>query len=242
MRSKGEVYLYQNIHTLAGSAPLLDAHVEILNEIAEGLFELKNVLSLDPLHDEISTLLRKNNVPIGLSTYIRIELYQDGTHELTLGETSIYNGFALRCIQPKAYVLHVDLPLGDCPTSSTEHMSHIEQIRAQRLGFDIAIRCKISGEVSNANNAPLYGIINDTVYTPPKEYDTAERRLVDFIINERYKVAEQPLNSSQLHECDELFFVDHYGITAIGRVENRIYMNIIADTIAKRMQQAILNR
>ncbi|MFR9567018.1 MAG: hypothetical protein SNH13_07170, partial [Rikenellaceae bacterium] len=82
------------------------------------------------------------------------------------------------------------------------------------------------------DDAPLFAVMGRNIYTPPA-MESVEHRLVARAA-QRHNITIQELSfkSADLHYFDELFYVNHYGVTAIHSYEKKLYMSIIARKIS----------
>lgn len=233
-----ELYIYEILHTLSGEVMLLNYHIERANRAALNIFGIDNFLNIGSLKAEIENFLTENRAPKWVSVHLRLELYNNGTHSLSLEEISIYSGYTLRCYEPCATLVHINIPYESYSTGAREQISHIERIEAEKLGCDIALRCNSSGEVTAANNSPIFGVKNGTLYNSISGVESVEQAMVMRVASNSFKVANQPIMAHELSTYDELFYVDHFGITAIKRVGKRLYMNAVASTLSKIISNA----
>ncbi|MFR9649531.1 MAG: aminotransferase class IV [Rikenellaceae bacterium] len=232
MSDKG-FYIYEIIHTLAGEIKLLDAHVERLNTAASKIFGLHNHFTCNQLAEQIEALLREKRAPLGVSVHIRVELYESGEPSLRIEEISIYRGYSLRCVEPSATIIPMEIVYMEHSTSASEHISHLERITANQLGADIALRCNSHAEIISANNYPILGVKGGNIYTSMTGVRSAEMQMLLSIASNYFKIFNHNINNSELSSYDELLYIDHHGVTSIKRIGNRIYMNAVATALAK---------
>ncbi|MCM1151386.1 MAG: branched-chain amino acid aminotransferase, partial [Alistipes senegalensis] len=98
------------------------------------------------------------------------------------------------------------------------------------------IRCDREGFCRTADDAPLFGVRNREVFAslaPP----SVERELALRAIRAAgLTLRDELLDRSSLPRMEELFFVDHRGVTALGHCEGVPYMSLIAERVAIAME------
>lgn len=232
-----ELYIYEIINTIAYEAKLLEIHIERINHAALNLFNIKHALEESRIKEEIFSLLSKQRLSQEVSIYLRLELYEDGSHSLSIEQVSIYEGYMLRCFEPKAIISQTELPYQEFATGASEQMAHMERIEAQRAGGDLTLRCCSTGEIIAANSAPLFAVVNGVIHHNQGGVSSAESAFIIAAVGCQFEIVDTAIIASKLDIYDELFYTDHYGVTAIKYVNNRIYMNTIASRVAALMSE-----
>ncbi|MBD9301091.1 MAG: branched-chain amino acid aminotransferase, partial [Alistipes senegalensis] len=113
-----ELYLYQTVHLARGRARNAEAHAARLDAASRELFGRGYAPAR--LAARIEALAAAERYPTGVSGFVRIELGADGEEHLTPAGVSLYDGYALRSLQPEAVTLRYDLPLTEAPPSARE--------------------------------------------------------------------------------------------------------------------------
>ena len=133
---------------------------------------------------------------------------------------------------PEAVTLQYEPPLFDAPTSAREAAVELARQYAGLQGASVAVRCDRNGTLMAADEAALFAIRGKRVYVPPGE-TTAERSLaLGSIRAAGLELIEAPVGRDELPRMDELFFIDHRGVTALSRCDGQPYMAILAERIA----------
>ena len=70
------------------------------------------------------------------------------------------------------------------------------------------------------------------VYAPPGEASIGRSLAVRSIRAAGLELIEAPVGRDELPRMDELFFIDHRGVTALSRCDGQPYMAILAERIA----------
>ena len=104
---------------------------------------------------------------------------------------------------------------------------------AVRTGVQAVIRCDGEGFVHVCDEAPLFAVKGKKVYTPPAP-PSVERELACRAVEAaRLPLLELEIGREQLARFDEIFYVDHRGLTSLSACEGQLYAAIITERIAR---------
>ena len=229
-----ELYLYQTVHLARGRARNAEAHAARLDAASRELFGRGYAPAR--LAARIEALAAAERYPTGVSGFVRIELGADGEERLTPAGVSLYDGYALRSLQPEAVTLRYDLPLTEAPTSAREAAAQPARRMAERAGGDVAVRCDREGILREADDAPLFAVAGHTVLAAPGTQSVERELAVRAVRAAGLELREEPFGCGELPRIDELFFADHRGITALARCDGQPLMSLIAERIALVME------
>lgn len=229
-----ELYLYQTVHLARGRARNAEAHAARLDAASRELFGRGYAPAR--LAARIEALAAAERYPTGVSGFVRIELGADGEERLTPAGVSLYDGYALRSLQPEAVTLRYDLPLTEVPTSAREAAAQLARRMAERAGADVAVRCDREGILREADDAPLFAVAGHTVLAAPGTQSVERELAVRAVRAAGLELREEPFGCGELPRIDELFFADHRGITALARCDGQPLMSLIAERIALVME------
>ena len=229
-----ELYLYQTVHLARGRARNAEAHAARLDAASRELFGRGYAPAR--LAARIEALAAAERYPTGVSGFVRIELGADGEERLTPAGVSLYDGYALRSLEPEAVTLRYDLPLTEAPTSAREAAAQLARRMAERAGADVAVRCDREGILREADDAPLFAVAGHTVLAAPGTQSVERELAVRAVRAAGLELREEPFGCGELPRIDELFFADHRGITALARCDGQPLMSLIAERIALVME------
>lgn len=229
-----ELYLYQTVHLARGRARNAEAHAARLDAASRELFGRGYAPAR--LAARIEALAAAERYPTGVSGFVRIELGADGEEHLTPAGVSLYDGYALRSLQPEAVTLRYDLPLTEAPTSARKAAAQLARRMAERAGADVAVRCDREGILREADDAPLFAVARHTVLAAPGTQSVERELAVRAVRAAGLELREEPFGCGELPRIDELFFADHRGITALARCDGQPLMSLIAERIALVME------
>lgn len=232
-----ELYLYQTVHICGGRPRLVEAHAARLAEAARTLFGCRYAPDIRQLEARIAAVAKAERYPQSVSGFVRIELTADGTERLCGSGVSYYNGYALRSLRPDACVVSYDLPMADLPTSAREAAALLARRQAELAGAETAIRCDRDGICRTADDAPLFAVRGTAVCTAPAPPSVERDLALRAIEAAGLELREEPLTREMLTRMEELFYVDHRGVTALAHYDGMPYMALIAERVAKAMEK-----
>lgn len=233
-----EPYLYQTLHVLDGTCAYLQGHLSVLDGWSQQLFGRSFVPNQKTLAAEIAALAALS-VPTGCdrSLFMRLHVPASGepAYRLAFEAVSLYRGFDLRSLQPEATTLQYDIPLAEAPTSARDAAERLARQQARLSGASIAVRCDWAGLLRTADDAPLFAIRQRDVLAPPAPYSVERDLAMQAVLKAGFELREEEIDRTRLPEFDELFYVDHRGLTALSRCDGQPYMMLFAERIAKAL-------
>ena len=228
------IYLYQRLRTIDCRPLHAAAHVALLREGARQLFGCRANLSLERIADEIRALLRANGYPAGGAT-VTLRLYADGGHALTADGVSLYREYALRSLRPAAAVVTCETYRPEWPTSARREAVRWARQEAAQRGARCAILCDGDGIVRRADDAPLFAVHDDVIYSSPAASDVERTLVAEAARRTGIPLAEQPVGADQLGLFDELFSFDCEGVCSISSCGDALYLSLMAERIASAL-------
>lgn len=235
-----ELYLYQTLHLHKGRPRLVAEHIRALHEASQKLF--KRPYNPDPkqLEARIAALAAVENYPDTVSGFVRIELLPDGTQRLLPAGVSLYDGYALRSVTPDAVVFEYALAQPDAPTSAHEAAVMLARCMAENAGASAAVRCDHQGVLHAIDGAPLFALRGKEIFCAPEDplFPSVERELgIRSIQGAGLQLTDQPALREELPHYDEVFSVDHRGVTALAHGNGNPYMSLAAERVAAAMER-----
>ncbi len=229
-----ELYLYQTVHVAGGRPRLVTHHAEVLTRAARELFGCTYAPDPDALERRITEAARAEHYPPEVSGFVRIEVTADGRERIVPAGSSLYGGYALRSVRPDARIVRYDYPGVDLPTSARETTTLL--LRQHTGPAGTVIRCDGDGFCRTADEAPLFAVREGEMFAslapPSVERELALRaiRALGMPLREEFLTAEM------LPRMEELFYVDHRGVTALGHCGEVPYLSLTARRIAEAME------
>lgn len=230
------IYLYQTLHLAFGQVRNLEAHIAVLDAASRRLFGRPYVPGAEALARRVTSLAAAERYPSGVSGFVRLELGAEGEERLTPAGVSLYPGYGFRSLTPSAVTLSYDIPFSEAPTSVREAVAAWARHEAVRRGADIAVHCDRQGVARDADNAPLLGISGHTAYLAPGLASVERTLAAEAVRAAGLKLLEEPFVRDDLRHFDELFFVDHRGVTALSHCDGHPLMALLAERVAKALE------
>ncbi|MEG2365795.1 MAG: aminotransferase class IV [Alistipes sp.] len=227
-----EAYLYQTVHTLGGRPLYLSEHIAVLDRASRALFGRPFALDATLLTSQITTLLTTHQAPTSCSVFVQIRSFFSGDVQLLLAGKSLYYGYDLRSLHPEALTMRYELPFGDYPTSARKALAALAHTQAERHHVQSVVRFDATGVVNTCDDAPLFGVAGDKLYTSPAPPSVEGRVAATCIAAAKFELVVQPILHEQLALFDELFYFDHRGITSLARCDGNPLMSIVTERVA----------
>lgn len=235
-------FVYQTIHLFDGRARLLDEHLAVLAAGAATLFGRSYRPERRDVEQRLLAVVRSERYPAGVSGFVRIEVAADGTERLRPVGPSLYAGYAVRSLHPEAVTVSCERLLTELPTSASEAADALAETAARRAGADAAVRCDAGGICRGIGDAPLFAIRDGVVYGELRHPSAPTLALERGLAAAGIRFEEQPLRRAMLGIYDELFVVDHRGITSLSRCDGLPCMSVVVDRVAAGMEAAARKR
>ncbi len=229
-----DLYLYQTVHLHRGRARCVGEHAALLDRESRRLFG--RGYAPQRLRERVEALAAAQRFPRELSGFVRIEVTAEGGERLLPAGSSYYDGYALRSVTPDAVSLAYDAPLDEAPTSAREAAALLARCVARRAGADAAVRCDAAGRFLSAEDAPLAAVRGHRVLLAPGMQGVERSLLVRAVRAAGLELSEEPFGRAELARIDELFWVDHRGVTAIAHCDGQPLMTFMAERIAGSLE------
>ncbi len=230
-------YLYQSIHTLSHHPLYVAEHCRILEQDFLELYLRPLTLDEEAITEDIFHLLSERRVTKELSVFVELRVDIDQNQEVVVGDVSLYDGYALRSIQPSAEIVLFDSPFGLYPTSARREALSFAEDLARNLGGEIALECGMDSILRSVDGATIFGVKRGLLVASTT-LNRVERDLVIAAAQSLgMRVEEREIMRSDLSEFDEVFGCDHRGVIAISKYSHYRYMSIVAQKIAVAMSQ-----
>ncbi len=231
-------YIYQTIHTLAHHALHVEHHCRLLERSFLDIFFRPITLNCSSIEHDIRALLTEQNRSKELSQYVELRIDVEANIRIVVVEQSIYEGYVFRAITPTVAPVTFDSPFGLHSSSARRAAICFADDMAHNQGCEMALECRrVDGEnqAIAIQGGAIFGVINRTLIASV-DILSVERMLVLEAAKEcNMEVVERCIMRKELTTFDELFFVDHHGVTAISQYQQQRYMSIMAENIAGRM-------
>lgn len=231
-----ELTLFQTVHVAHGKARLVREHIALLDEAAREWFGYGYAPDPKVLAQQIVEITRSAGYPTSVSSFVRITLHENSDETLSPAGLSLYDGYAFRSLLPEGRIFPYELPFLSAPSSMREAVAQAGRVAAHKTEDRIAVRCNASDELEAADESPLFAVIGKEIRYLPRFRFAEENLIRQSLTNAGLKLVETPFGRTDLPRIDELFYVDHRGITALSRCDGQPLMSIFAERIATAME------
>ena len=167
------LYLSQEMLSLGHVLYNAERHIALLNRSAEALYGKRLPLSADQLQKQTTTLLQRNNPSRRGSVRITLTLNASGEYGIRNDEASIYDGFVMRSLSPKATYIEIAAPMPQHPTSAMAHTRELADALARCRGFEKGVIAKGENIVAHTDHKDRnkYGNNEDNSHICHSLYD-----------------------------------------------------------------------
>ncbi len=228
-----EPYVYQTLHTLGYKALHTGEHLRIANLHGEALFGRSIPLIPVRLQRLVSQLLDALRYPRTVSCFVELRLYASGLTCILAGETGLAAGYLFRPVYPDAVTLPYCAP--PIPCSATREAIRTAEWTARAQKASSWVGLTPDGGVSCCDGRPLFGVENRTIFTPHVEDSVDFTSAWHAIRSAGYSLITAELTADRLARFDEIFYIDHRGVTALRQLDGRLLMHILAERIALKL-------
>ena len=233
-----EVYLYQNIHTLAYRAWHLKEHLEILTYSAQTLFGLNISLSQQAIAKQIEVLLDTLRLSRNVSICVVMRLYATGDYSLHVEQVSIYSGYVLRSLRPIVQCVKMDVALNTYPSSALQASYALAHKIALSKCYHQAIMINSAGYVVEDPLHPVATIKEYTISIPRPTVCSVECMLLERAAERRnLNVEYREISLLDITDADEVLIMTYQGITSVAQINNKHYFTSLADKIASELSR-----
>lgn len=230
-----EPALYQVVHVAGRRVCFLAEHLHELSAAYERLFATPWAGDAERVEQQIVRLLDDGRYPLDRSTYVT--LWLDSTGELALEAEAevLYQGLVLRALRPEALTLHFEVPFEGLPTAARLLTWQTARLMARQRGAGGVVRVDARGCLAEGDGAPLFAVVNRTLYVPQPPVGVYGRLAVEAIRRLGCRLVVEPVCEEWLGQIEELFYVDHRGVTAFSRCNDRLLLAALAARVAGQM-------
>lgn len=231
--------LYQIIH-IEGRRPLfLKMHLQYLRKQWEELYDA--MLSINPTDIErrIVEVLDKGRFATDRAHYATVMVNSEGEISVTAEGNSYYRGYVLRALRPRAVELEFETPFDTIPSQARLASWELANAIARSRGAHIAIRTDYNGVLHEADGAQLFAVIGRSIVSSREPYGVEGFLARKAFEKAGYHFQVEELTSEDAGSIDELFYVDHRGVTALETYRSRPLMTIYAHKVAQLLNDFV---
>jgi hypothetical protein len=233
-------FVYQRICTRGERLTAIALHCAHIRRDANLIFGIDIAPNSTDIEAQVAKLLRAGNYSTDLRHVAEWRIYGDGSYSIHIAETSPYDSFSLRLTRPRAVAVVCYDELPSHATSASAAQTEILREYAQRHEGNIVIQLHPDGRVVAIDGAPPIVVCGDEIWVAERGHSVAFELTVQALIERRGdKVRQCEITREMLNICDEIFFADERGLTAIGSFEGRTLADTIAYTTAQDIEKLL---
>lgn len=233
-------FVYQRMGAQGVCIPAIAAHCLFIQRDANLIFGIDITPCASDIERQVAKLLRAGNYSPTLRQIVEWRIYSDGSYSIHVVETSPYDCFTLRLTRPRAVVLVCYDELPTRATSASIAQNDILRAYAKQRGGNIVAQIKSDGEVVAIDGAPPIVVRDDEVLVAANGHSVEFDLIVQTLIKRRGdKVRQCKITREMLDACDEIFYADERGVTAVGHFEGRTLADTIAYTTAQDIEKLL---
>lgn len=233
------LYLSQEMLSLGHVLYNAERHIALLNRSAEVLFGTELQLSASELRQMVATLLQHNNPSRRGSVRITLTLNANAEYSIRNDEASIYDGFVMRSLSPKATYIEIAAPMPQHPTSAMAHTRELADALSRGKGCDkgiIALGESIVADIAR----PLVALGGRTLLTHPSTCESVEgSRIVAAAEALGYTIRTREVTRADLAKAEEVMILDWQGALPLARLEQRVYTHISIERIMIEVEKRL---
>ncbi len=239
-----QVALYQMVHCLDGRPRLVAEHAAALDRASRRLFNQSYLPELNLLAEEIATFaVTLEDRRASVSRFVRMELTAEGRLSLYDGGLSLYRGYAVRALTPAVRTLRYDLLLDEWTTSAAEATVALARSYIRKRGADDAVRCDELGVCQSVGDGQLFAMCEGQLCCSEWPQTPHAALFVQAAEYDGLRLHIRPIRRNELARYDELFTVDHWGITRLAECDRQyLYQSLRVERLAATMEQLVKAR
>lgn len=225
--------LHQIIHVAGRTPRLMKEHLQELKGAFHTLCRGDLECGEAELREAILQALDRGRYPLDCSSYVSLYAEFTGRWWVEVEQEFLYRGYVLRALRPEAMVLRFDVPFEGVGSVAADEAWHMAHEIAFARGVRSVVRANSEGWLCEGDGAPLFAAVGRRLYTSQKPRGVEGRLAVEAIRRAGYPLAIEPFTLKDLPSIDELFYLDHRGVTALSACEKKVMMASMAERVAR---------
>lgn len=231
-----EFAIREVIHVLHGRARMVAAHTAIADDAARRIFGRGYRPDITRLTAAIERLDAEAGHPSCCSGFVALELTAD-SDRLVYADTSIYEGYALRTITPDAVCVECGMPVSYAPTTARAAVCSMADAVARRRGAQVALCHDREGRLCMADNAPVFGLAGRQILGGGAVHSVEGDLLLKAAADCGFHPSSETMTTAHIPHLDEIFYVDHRGITSLAHCDGYPLMMLLTERLAGAMER-----
>lgn len=234
-----EPIIRQMLHVRGRDIRFLGEHLREVERAWLALFREELRLDEAAVGSEIVALLDRERCSKEFSTYLRFDLDGEAKWHLTIEGDSLYRGYVLRALRPEAVTIRFELPFEGVPTVAAALAWQTAHRMAESRKVRSVVRMSEDLTLPEADGVPLFAVAARTVYTSREPRGVEGRLAREAIRRAGYRLEIMPLKRDHLPDVEELFYVDHRGVTALQSCDGKWMLAAVAARVAEELEAVV---
>lgn len=240
-------YVYAAVNTVGHKPLYLKRHLDFAIGTYRRLYNRRPVLDMSQIASRIPELLFENRLPRGcnmVTVYLMPPGEESGPGKpdiiISAGLPTIYDGYELLTIRPKAVVTNYDMPFSGHRTAVSLTASEYMAGFAAHSGAGLSLRSNRAGNLVSAGDYPVFALKNGKIITPAAESgagNNVEKELMTWALErEGMTVEEGDIPVAELGSVDELMVFGPYGIQSVLSCGEAYFYSTTALALEKHLK------
>lgn len=241
-------YVYACINTLTHKPLYLDRHLHYAAATYNKLYGTDPALDRDEVRGAITELLEANHMP-QLGNLVNLYLIPPAAGAspqapdvlIAWERSTIYRGYELISIRPKAVLTNYEIPFSGHRTAVSLTASDYMRSFAIRSGSHIALRANRAEKVVSCGEYPVFFVKDNVICSPPAPDESplcVEGELMRRLCRlAGMEIAERSVAAAEMAAADEIMVFNHTGLQTVLSWGSHYYYNLTAQRLEKHLRQ-----
>lgn len=240
-------YIYASVNTTNHIPLYLERHLQYAAESYLALYGTKPKLNTAKISDSITRLLGHNSLPKS-GNIVNIYLIPQcgASHStpdivITHDRQTLYKGYSLISIRPKAAIANYEIPFESHRTSVSLTTATFMDTFAAKSGAHIALRATRSGKLVSSGDFPVFAVKDRQITTPGIGHGTGNSVERDLMFRAcglaGIEITESDIEVDSLCDLDEIIVFNTSGIQSVLQCGQCYYYNIVAMKLEKVLEE-----
>ncbi len=234
------LYAVQYLRTRGNKVVATKKYLNALDFHYAVLFGHESSLTASQIEELCYTLLTEGGYS-STATHI-VELRYDANRNLSLRvvETSPYKHFTIRALRPKGYIFPITCHELTIQSSAWVAMRELMRQLSRAYDCDIPICVNSDNNIWSVDGVSPFVVTGRNIYVNPT-ITSVEAMMVYDALKElkQYVIIPTEISLNELLHADELFYVDHRGITSVHSVSKQLFSDNVANMVSNLLNNEI---
>jgi branched-subunit amino acid aminotransferase/4-amino-4-deoxychorismate lyase len=227
-------YIYEHLRCKGYKVRCIERYLARLDALSHDMFLSPCGIERDELQRRVEAALREGGYSPRHANAVVVRRYVGGGFDVEPVEC-LYDSFSVRALRSKGYLRGCSGAIVAHNTSAKEAALAFERATAEITDRGVAIWHSDDGEIVSVDGGSVVAVFEGEVrfshLGEGVEFDSA------FEVANRWRkdVTRGAIMVEDLQRAKEVFAVDYRGITSLSRVESKVYIDIVAERLARQV-------